>query len=356
MNICLLGQFPPHIGGVASHSQILARKLAARGDNVYVLTYPHSDIRDQKGITVKTAYTINIKGLRGFIFFLSCLFQLLLIVRKYDIEVIHAHFLIPPGLVAVLVGGITHRKVVVTVHGSDIFILTRNTLIRILIKYVLQKADIIAVVNEEIKNEILKLDICGVPDKIRLTPNAVDLEKFKPTNKSTLFKEIGIEPQKPVILFVGNLVDQKGLNYLLDAKKEMQTPSVLVIVGDGPLMKELQEQVNRDGINDVYFTGARRDVDQIMPGADLFVLPSISEGSPISILEAFASGLPTVATNVGGIKELITPDVGLIAPPKDHAALKEAMDKILKDKELQKKMAQRAPLKAREYGEITVPY
>ncbi|MDD1773944.1 MAG: glycosyltransferase, partial [Methanobacterium sp.] len=339
MNICLLGQFPPHIGGVASHSQMLARKLAGRGDNVYVLTYPHTDIRDQDEITIKTAFTINIKGLRGFIFFLSSLFQLLNIVRKYDIEVIHAHFLIPPGLVAVLVGGITHRKVVVTVHGSDIFILTRNTLLKILIKYVLKKADIIAVVNEDIRDQILKLDISGVPDKIRLTPNAVDLEKFKPTNKSALFKEIGIH-QKPVVLFVGNLVDQKGLNYLLDAKKEMETPSALVIVGDGPLMKKLQEQVKRDGINDVYFTGARRDVEQIMPGADLFVLPSLSEGSPISILEAFASGLPAVATNLGGVKELITPDVGLIVPSKDHTSLKEAMDKILKDKELKKKMAQ----------------
>lgn len=356
MKICLLGQFPPHIGGVASHTYMLVRELVSRGDDVYVLTYPHHHIQYIDGITVETAFTVNIKGLRGLLFFFSSILKLLIMVRKYDIDIIHAHFLIPPGLVAALVGRITDRKVAVTVHGSDIFIQAQNLVLKILIKFILKRADIIAAVNSEIKDEILKMDISGVQDKIRVTPNAVDLEKFKPTNKSNVFKEMGIEHQKPVILFVGNLVPQKGLVYLLDAKKEMDTPAYLVIVGGGHLMGQLKEQVKREKISDVYFTGARRDVEKIMPQADIFVLPSISEGSPITILEALASGLPVVATDVGGIKEMVTPDEGLIVPPKDIGALKEAINRILQDNPLRNKMAQRAQLKAKNFSEVIIPY
>jgi len=356
MNICLLGQFPPHIGGISSHTYLLARELTKRGDKVYVITYPHPEIKDLNGISVETSFTVNIKGLRGLLFFISASIKLFSLIRKYDINIIHAHFLIPPGLIAVLVGGLTRRKVAVTVHGSDIFIQASNPVLRRLTKYILKKADIIAVVDETIVEKISELEIEGVNEKIEITPNAVDLEKFNPQNKSNFLQEIGLNTQKPVILFVGNLVAQKGLKYLLQAKKYLKYPAQLVIVGDGPLMGELQEIVNTDKIEDVHFTGARRDINQIMPSADIYVLPSISEGFPITLIEAFASGLPAVATDVGGVKELVTPDVGFTVKPRDSQALKEALNNMLEDRERKNKMAKAAVIKAREYGTLKVPY
>ncbi|OPY20511.1 MAG: Trehalose synthase [Methanobacterium sp. PtaU1.Bin097] len=356
MNICLLGQFPPHIGGVSSHTYLLARELAERGDEVHVLTYPHPDIKDLEGIHVETAPTVNIKGLRGFLFLISATVKLISMARKYNIDLIHAHFLIPPGLIAVLVGGLTGKKVAVTVHGSDIFIQSRNPVLRPIIKYVLEKADYIAVVDEAIKEQILELGVKGADAKIKVTPNAVDLEKFKPDIKSDLADKLGLNPEKNLILFVGNLVPQKGLKYLLEAKKQMKSQAELVIVGGGPLMTELQEKVEKDGIEDVHFTGARRDIEKIMPAGDVFVLPSTSEGFPITLLEAFASGLPAVATSVGGIKELVTPDVGFLVKPGDPAALGEVLDKIIQDYGLRHKMAENAPVKAREYGYLEIPY
>lgn len=356
MNICLLGQFPPHIGGVSSHTYLLARELVERGDEVHVLTYPHPDIKDVDGIHVETAATVNIKGLRGFLFLISAMVKLISMVRKYNIDLIHAHFLIPPGLIAVLVGGLTGRKVAVTVHGSDIFIQSRNPILRPMIKYVLAKADYVAVVNETIRKQILKLEIRGISDKIKVTPNAVDLEKFKPDTKSDFKDKLKLDPEKKVILFVGNLVPQKGLKYLLEAKKQMKSQAELVIVGGGPLMAELQETVEINGIEDVHFTGARRDIEKIMPAGDVFVLPSTSEGFPITLLEAFASGLPAVATDVGGIKELVTPDVGLLVEPGDPAALGEALDKIVQDSGLRHSMVEKAPVKAKNYGYLEIPY
>lgn len=356
MRICLLGHFPPHIGGVSSHTYLLSQELVKRGDEVYVLTYPHPDIKNINGLHVESAPTIDIKGLRGFIFLVTSTIKLISLIKKYNIDLIHAHFIIPPGLVAVLAGSITQKKVAVTVHGSDIFILASNPILRILIKHVLRKADYLAAVNDTIKKEILKLEIEGVEDKIKVTPNAVDLKKYKPHLKTTFTQEIAHDPQKHLVLFVGNLMPQKGLEYLIEAKKHLKSPVKLVIVGGGPLMTDLKEMVKVNRIDDVYFTGARRDVDQIMPACDLFVLPSISEGFPITILEAFASGLPVVATDTGGIKELVTQDVGMVVQPGDSTALAEAIDKILQNTDKRYEMAKAARKKAEDYGYLDIPY
>ena len=355
MNVCILGHYPPHIGGVSSHTYLLSQELVKRGDNVIVLTYPHQNIHDYDEVHVETAPTINIKGLRGFFFFISATLKLISITRKYDIDLVHAHYLLPPGLIAILANIFTRRKTAVTVHGSDINILASNPLLRILIIYVLKKTDYIAVVNEPLKEKIIKLDN-DLKDKLMVTPNAVDVEKYKPDNETNFIEDMNLDKDKPLILFVGNLVPQKGLNYLLEAKKILKTNVQLVIVGDGSLMMNLKEMVVNEDIKDVIFTGARRDVDKIMPVGDVFVLPSISEGFPITLLEAFASGLPAVATNVGGIPGLVTSDVGLLVEPGDPVALAESLDLILMDDKLKERMGNAALRKSQEYSTLKIPY
>ena len=356
MKICLLGHFPPHIGGVSSHTYLLSQELIKRGDEVYVLTYPMDNIQDIDGVHVETAPTINIKGLRGFFFFLSATVKLISLVKKQDIDLIHAHFLLPPGLIAVLAGLITRKKIAVTVHGSDIFILASNPVLKIIIKYVLKNADYIAVVNETIRKRILELKIEGVEDKIKVTPNAVDLKKYNPQTVTNFAQEIRLSSIKPVILFVGNLVPQKGLEYLMKAKRLLKSDAELVIVGDGPLMAELKQTVKKDKIKDVFFTGARKDVNRIMPAADVFVLPSVSEGFPITIIEALASGLPVVATRVGGIPDVVTEEVGITVEPRDPHALARGLNTILENSKIRSKMKKAARSKAMEYSYLEIPY
>lgn len=356
MKVCLLGHFPPHLGGVSSHTYLLSQELIKRGDEVYVLTYPHPDIGDMKGVHVETAPTINIRGLRGFFFFLAATWKLISMTRKYDIDLIHAHFLLPPGLVAVIAGGVTKKKIAVTIHGSDIFIQASNPVLRILIKFILKRADHVAVVSEAIREKVLDLDVVGVQDKIKVTPNAVDVQKYRPSIKTSFIQDMELNPKKPIILFVGNLVLQKGLKYLLKAKKLLKSDAQLVLVGDGPLMMVLKEMINKQNIRDVFFMGARRDVYRIMPATDVFVLPSISEGFPITLLEAFASGLPVVATSVGGIKELVSSDVGILVEPMDPTGLSEALDQIIQNDELRHEMGKSARKKALTYATLDIPY
>lgn len=353
MRVCILGQYPPHIGGVSSHSYLLSQELKKRGDDVYVLTYTHQDVKDLDGIKVETAFAPNIKGLRGLFFFISSFFKLINMVRHNNIELIHAHFLLPPGLIGILVGKIMGKKIAVTAHGSDLLIQANNPILRSLIKFVMGKSDYVMVVNQTLKDKALQLGIKS--EKIFITPNAVDLEKFNPHNKQ-FPPDIIISNEKPIILFVGNLVYQKGVEYLLEAKKLMDCDAELLIVGDGPLRNDLMKKVEIDEIPDVVFAGARRDVDQIMPSADLFVLPSISEGFPITILEALASGLPVVTTSVGGIQEVMTESVGIVVPPSKPLELAGAMDKIVVNRDLKKSMHNAAREHALKYASLEIPY
>jgi glycosyltransferase involved in cell wall biosynthesis len=359
MRVCILGQYPPHIGGVSSHTYLLSRELVKRGDSVYVLTYPHPDIVDIMGVKVKTASAPNIKGLRGLFFTISSFFKLIGMVRSLKIDLIHAHFLLPPGLIGVCVGSLMGKKTAVTAHGSDLMIQAKNPLLKRLIKFTLKRADYVLVVNQTLQEKVLEMGIN--PDKIYITPNAVDVEKFNPQNKELPpdlemnFDKV-LHSDKPVLLFVGNLVFQKGVKYLLDAKKLMDTPAELVVVGDGPLRQELEMKVHSDRVSDVIFAGARRDVEKIMPSADVFVLPSVSEGSPITILEAMASGLPVVATSVGGINEVINEKVGMVVEPAHPQELATALDKILENRETLREMGVAAREHALEYSTVQIPY
>ncbi len=353
MRVCILGQYPPHIGGVSSHTYLLSRELIKRGDNVCVLTYPHPELKDLEDVRVETAFAPNIKGLRGLFFLISSIFRLIAMVRNDNIDLIHSHFLLPPGLIGVVVGRIMGINTVVTAHGSDLLIQADNPFLRPFIKFVLSNADYVLVVTNVLKKKALELGVDS--DKVHVTANTVDAVKFNPKNID-MPADIPISRKKPVILFVGNLVFQKGVKYLLEAKKLMKHDAELLIVGDGPLRQELEKKVDKEDIRDVLFIGARRDVDRIMPSADLFVLPSVSEGLPITILEALASGLPVVTTDAGGISEVMDENVGLMVKPSEPGELANAMDKILGDKELMDSMSAAAREHAMRYVKFDIPY
>jgi glycosyltransferase involved in cell wall biosynthesis len=280
--------------------------------------------------------------------------------RGQKLDLIHAHYILPPGLIAVLVGILSSTKTAVTIHGSDLSILAQKPLLKQVTRWVLQRVDYVLVVSEAQKTKVQELGIN--PQKVTLTPNAVDVERFNPNNP--LPPDVQLDPHKNTILFVGNLVPQKGVKYLLEAKKILDNhlehdgagrDYELIIVGDGPLKKELEGQVQEYDIENVVFLGERRDVEQIMPSADLFILPSISEGFPITILESLASGVPVVATRVGGVEEIeLESLVRLVEPgqPEDLARAIKQMEKDCSWKEVKN----RARETARKYAHIKIPY
>jgi sugar transferase (PEP-CTERM/EpsH1 system associated) len=178
--------------------------------------------------------------------------------------------------------------------------------------------------------------VVGVPAaKTLMIANGVDTERFRP--------QVRAGREEFVIGTVGRIQDVKNHSGLIDAFIRLQEmlPNErhrlrLAIVGDGPLFGMIREKVRAAGLGDVvWMPGSRTDIAELMSGFDVFALPSIAEGTPVTILEAMASGLPVVASKVGGIPEVVGQQTtGLLVPPSDPAALAEALAVYVKNPQL----------------------
>ena len=180
--------------------------------------------------------------------------------------------------------------------------------------------------------------------KVRIVPNGVDIEKFKPMNTKSVRQQFGLGDE-PCVLFVGSLIPRKGLPYLVEAAKKVvknQVDAKFLIVGDGPLRDQLSNSVKTANLlGNFLFLGNLKNYElpKIYNCADVFVLPSIQEGQGIVLLEAQASGKPVVAFDIGGVNEAVqNQETGLLVELGKVDALADALIKLLTDKALREKM------------------
>ena len=145
---------------------------------------------------------------------------------------------------------------------------------------------------------------------------------------------------RPVVLTVARLDEQKGHRYLLEAAAQIPEAQ-FVLTGDGPLRASLEAQARSLGVEErVKFLGYRSDIADLLANCDVFVLPSLYEGLPLSILEAMSAGKPVIATHIGGTDEaVIANETGLLVPPADSAALAAAIRSVLADRPLAQRLA-----------------
>jgi glycosyltransferase involved in cell wall biosynthesis len=356
MKIAMVGQFPPHVGGVGVHIHTLSKELVRQGHEVYVVTYPHKNIQDIDGIHVIGTKGLNIPGVRGLMFKKNAKKALENLLETEDIDIIHGHYLFPAGAAAVEVGNEHGIKTYVTAHGSDMFeVYKKQPIMRSTLKNVLKRADVVLAVSNALKHEIIATGVSGIADKTRISWNSVDVDKFS-TDKNDSFKNENKLTDKPVVLFVGNLIKRKNVESLLEAKKIACSDYYLVVVGDGPLFKKLRKKVEDENIRDVIFTGSRNDVENIIPSCDVLVLPSFSESFGLVLIEALACGKPVIGSNVGGITEIITDDVGLLVNPEKISSIASAIDNVVNDDDMRLRLASNARERAISFSKIDIPY
>jgi glycosyltransferase involved in cell wall biosynthesis len=254
------------------------------------------------------------------------------ILRRDRISLLHSHLYHANlyGRLAALRVGI---PAVCTVHN----IYTRRKLHRNLVNRWLARhtARIIAV-SSPVRDDVLRYDRV-VPSNVVVIPNGVDVDGFDLSlTRQQARERLGIPKDRYVIGTLGRLEEQKGLPHLVEAIQLLSESGMLVfllIAGSGREEGRLREMVARFGLEDsVRFLGMRRDVPEVHRAMDVFALPSLWEGLPIALLEAMASGLPVVATPVGGIPEVIRNGKnGLLVPPEDPVALAAALRRIRHD-------------------------
>lgn len=185
-------------------------------------------------------------------------------------------------------------------------------------------------------------------DKFFLIYNAVDSKRFDiPASRAELRKKYGFSQNDFIVGTVGMVIPKKGHRFLIEAASSLKSsipPLKVLIVGDGEERCALEKLVRSEGLSGrVVFTGERRDVPELMKTMDIFVLPSLQEGFPITILEAMYTGLPVVASDISGIPEIIEDGAnGSLIPPSDVDSLKENIAALYKDADTRERYASNA--------------
>jgi len=339
-------EYPPIGGGAGNASANLASELIALGQEVTVLTAHFEGLpldTQQDGLRV-----LRVKSLRKYIdrsgameqvaFLLAGSLKTLSLVKAWRPDVVVAFFGIPSGVIAWLVEKLTGIPYLVSLRGGDVpgfrpeDFAFFHRLVGPLLHWVWRKAHAVVANSAGLKSLAHKYDPHVT---IQVIPNGVDAHQFQPSASRNW--------DSPRLLLVGRLVYQKGIDILFQALGALtHLKWQLSIVGDGPKRVELESLAMQLGISDrIEFEGwlAGADLAKAYQSANLFVFPSRQEGMPNAVLEAMASGLAVVASEIAGNEELVLHgETGLLVPPVDVDALKNAIETLLPDAVFQEKM------------------
>lgn len=200
--------------------------------------------------------------------------------------------------------------------------------------------DALVAVSPQVRDSLLDRGI-GRVDQWHVIPVGFDLSMFTAIDAPTgaFRSDLGLGAEEPLVGVLGRLAAIKDHRTLLDAIAQIPEAH-LAILGDGELSLELRKHASKLGVSKrVHFVGWRLDVAAVMPDLDLVALTSRNEGTPVSLIEALASGKPVVATDVGGVRAVVEDGVsGLLAPPGDASAVARAIKRILEDRALGRAM------------------
>jgi glycosyltransferase involved in cell wall biosynthesis len=275
-------------------------------------------------------------------YLISAIKNLNALAKHKKIEVIHAHWVIPNGIAAALVARIRRLPLVLTLHGSDLFVAGKNAFFSILARMAFVQAHTITVCSEDLRDKAIRLG--AKRSQIKVIPWGANPDLFLPRDPTLLRQSLEIQSADQVILALGRVVPKKGFQYLIQALPHLieHHPAIkLVIAGDGDYLYALKDLASQTKVMDwVRFPGAISwsDVPTYLHLADIFVAPSVTDsvgnqdGLPTVILEAMAAGKPIIASRLAGIPLVLQEGVnGFLVPEKEPAALARAINLLLTD-------------------------
>lgn len=348
-----------NIGGPARHAIILNEGLEAEDiDTILVTGSPDENEGDmtylakEKGLKITTIPELgrSIK-LWGDV---TALWRLFRIIRKERPDIVHTHTAKAGALgrCAAVACGVPVK--IHSFHGHvfhDYFSSVATKIFIFIEKILACFTNRVIVISEIVKGDICNRFKIADEKKVSVIRLGLDLEKFKDIDrlKGRIRKELNINVDMLLIGIVGRLTAIKNHKLFLDAAKLIkdENPAInarFLIIGDGELRSHLETYASDLGIEDlVCFTGWRGDLANIYADLDIVVLTSLNEGTPLSLIEAMASGKAVMATRVGGVPDLVKDnETGLLVDSNNPAQLKEAMVRLVSSGELRNKLGDRA--------------
>jgi len=339
----------PVVGGIENHIRLICTGLKRYPDvepTVLVTNTTHHTVEQSiDGVRViKAARLANVSSAPISLGLFTWLLRL-------EADIVHLHFPYPIGELAYLLAG-RQRKMVLTYHSD---IVRQKYLLQVykpFLRQVLDDAELITVSNPNYIQSSAYLK--PLASKCRVIPHGADLSHFELTpGVRQRVEEIRLQYGAPLILFVGLLRYYKGVSYLIEAMPHVDAR--LLIVGQGPQREEWQTTAQRLNLDDqVRFLGRVSDDDllALYHACDIFVLPSIhrSESWGAVQVEAMACGKPVICTELGTGTSFVNQHevTGLVVPPKDSAALANAINRLLNDPELRRRLGDTGRARAQQ--------
>jgi teichuronic acid biosynthesis glycosyltransferase TuaC len=253
-------------------------------------------------------------------------------LRSFAPDLILAYWVVPDGHAATIAARALSVPAVIGALGSDIYV--RDWLNGWFTRRTLRSAEAVIAVAEQMRTAIVAR-YGAQPEQVHTIVNGFNTEVFYARSQQQMRLQLGLPVEARLIVYVGRLVQTKGLNELMAAFTAMaagRSDLQLAFVGQGALRAELLEAARASGLDRrIHLPGGLTPdaVAQWIGASDLLCLPSWSEGYPNVLVEAIACGRPVVATNVGGTAEIVTPDNGLLVPARDPQRLREALSEAL---------------------------
>lgn len=263
----------------------------------------------------------------------ACLSHLRTMRRRFDFDLIDAHYVYPDGVAAVRLARALGVPCVITARGSDINLLPRHALVRRQITRALRQADAIVAVSGALAEAMQGL---GAPaDRIHVIPNGVDRTLFHYGEQTEARHKLGIYSDERMLLTVGNLTELKGHSLILEAVAKLRARGIRTsyhIIGTGEEEERIEERIQALGIDDcVHLQGSIAN-ERLRPwyqAASLYVLASSREGWPNVLNEALACGTPVVATPVGGVPEIIRHEENGLLVERKVSPLADTIERAL---------------------------
>jgi teichuronic acid biosynthesis glycosyltransferase TuaC len=253
-------------------------------------------------------------------------------LQRFKPDLILSYYLYPDGYAAVSAGKRLGVPVILGAIGSDINRIP-DSISAFLTRKVLRSASFVLTVSEHLRDQAVRLG--ASTERTRAVRNGCDTSVFRLAGRAVARAGLGLDAETEVVVFVGWIAPTKGLRELLDAVMRLRNshPRLqLFCIGEGALQPELEARAKDAGLGrSIRFLGWRDplEVASWLAAANVFCLPSYAEGCPNSVIEALACGRPVVATNVGGIPELVDSESGILVAPRDSEALAEALSQAL---------------------------
>lgn len=266
-------------------------------------------------------------------------FKAMRVAQKRRATVMHGHWVVPGGVIAAAAR--PDLPLVVSLHGSDVFVAERTGVARSAARQVFARAGAVTACSDDLAQRAIAIG--ADRGRIEVVPYGVDTARFAPARAASRHdrrERVGIGDGDALVVAAGRLVRKKGFEYLIDAMRGTGNTR-LAIAGDGDLDAELRARAHANGVSErVHFLGnvTQDEVAAWFAAADIVAIPSVRDdsgnvdGLPNTVMEALASGTPVVATPAGGIGSVVRDgESGRLVPERDAAALRSAITGLLRD-------------------------